>query len=390
MNIRNSASQVLGESCAAVSFRLTTVITPDGHVRYVVVDDGGSIVQPIADYLRYLDDTGKARNTLRVYGLGLAHYFAYVSEKDLDYPLVGVRARAGFVAWLKRPKLVSHLEPGRSVSQARSNATINLYLTAVSGFYDYLFRTEQISKNPNDQLAGPHRNRPYKGFLHHAAPKVVATNILAQAVARRKRPTTMSRDQVEQLRAACESKRDRALVRLIFETGLRPGEVLALWLEDVNIGELQIDVRDRGELPNLAEIKRPASERTLDVTQDLMNDLLAYVSEAHTEAVETNHVFLVSHGPRRGQPLRYAGLYAIFRRLEKRAGLSITPYVLRHTSLTILAEDGWSPERLQVRAGHKHFQTTMDHYVHPSRVRMRQAWEASTAAMTLNAAQGQR
>src|SRR5207244_2151302 len=212
----------------------------------------------------------------------------------------------GFVAWLKRPKQVRQLLPGRSVSQARSNTTINLYLTGVSGFYDYLFRTEQINKNPNDQLAGPHRNRPYKGFLHHAAPKLVTTNILAQAVARRKRPTTISKEQVEQLRAACECRRDRALVRLIFETGLRPGEVLALWLEDVNIGELHIDVRDRGELVNLAEIKRP------------------------------------------------------------------------------------SPERLQVRAGHRHFQTTMDHYVHPSQVRLRQAWEASRASMTLNAAQEQR
>ena len=375
---------------AGVCFRLAGVLTPDEHVRYVVVDAEGSVVAPITGYLRYLDDTGKARNTLRVYGLGLAHYFAYLSEKDLDYRSTGVRARAGFVAWLKRPKLMSHLEAGRSVSQARSNTTINLYLTAVSGFYDYLFRTEQIGKNPNDQLAGPHRNRPYKGFLHHAAPKLVTTNILAQAVARRKRPTTISKEQVEQLRAACECRRNRALVRLIFETGLRPGEVLALWLEDVNIGELHIDVRDRGELVNLAEIKRPASERTLDVTQELMNDVLVYVSEAHTEAVETNHVFLVSHGSRRGQPLRYQGLYAIFRRLEKRTGLSLTPYVLRHTSLTTLADAGWSPERLQARAGHRHFQTTMDHYVHPSQVRLRQAWEASRASMTLNAAQEQR
>src|SRR5258708_7687148 len=175
--VMNGASQVLGESCAAVSFRLTTVITPDGHVRYVVVDDRGSIVQPIGGYLRYLDDAGKARNTLRVYGLGLAHYFAYLTEVDLDYHSAGVRSRAGFVAWLKRSKQVRALRLGRSVSQARSNATINLYLTAVSGFYDYLFRTEQINKNPNDQLAGPHRNRPYKGFLHHAAPKVVTTNI---------------------------------------------------------------------------------------------------------------------------------------------------------------------------------------------------------------------
>ena len=81
-----------------MSYRLAEVQTPDGHVRYVVVDAEGSVVAPIAGYLRYLDDTGKARNTLRVYGLGLAHYFAYVSEKDLDYHLAGVRARAGFVA----------------------------------------------------------------------------------------------------------------------------------------------------------------------------------------------------------------------------------------------------------------------------------------------------
>ena len=44
-------------------------------------------------------------------------------------------------------------------------------------------------------------------------------------------------------------------------------------------------MRDRGELVNLAEIKRPASVRALDVSQELMNELLAYASEAHTEAV---------------------------------------------------------------------------------------------------------
>ena len=133
---------MLAESHAAQSFRLTTVITPEGHVRYVVVNAEGSIVQPVAGYLRYLDDVGKARNTLRVYGLGLAHYFAYLGEKDLDYRSAGVRARAWFVAWLKRPKQVRQLQLGRSVYQARSNTTINLYLTAVSGFYDYLFRTD--------------------------------------------------------------------------------------------------------------------------------------------------------------------------------------------------------------------------------------------------------
>jgi integrase/recombinase XerD len=176
-----------------MKFTLANVVTPDGRVRYVVVDGDGALVESITRYLLYLDDSGKARNTLRVYGQGLAHYFAFLTEVDLDYHSAGVRSRASFVAWLKRSKQVHDLQLGRSISQARSNATINLYLTAVSGFYDYLFRTEQINKNPNDQLAGPHRNRPYKGFLHHAAPKVITTNVLAQAVARRKRPTTMSK-----------------------------------------------------------------------------------------------------------------------------------------------------------------------------------------------------
>jgi hypothetical protein len=127
---------------AGVCFRLAEVLTPDEHLRYVVVDAEGSVVARLAGYLRYLDDIGKARNTLRVYGLGLAHYFAYLGEKDLDYRSAGVRARAWFVAWLKRPKQVRQLQLGRSVYQARSNTTINLYLTAVSGFYDYLFRTD--------------------------------------------------------------------------------------------------------------------------------------------------------------------------------------------------------------------------------------------------------
>ena len=74
---------------AGVRFRLVQVLTPDEHLRYVVVDAEGSVVTPIAGYLRYLDDIGKARNTLRVYRLGLAQYFAYLSEESLEYRSAG-------------------------------------------------------------------------------------------------------------------------------------------------------------------------------------------------------------------------------------------------------------------------------------------------------------
>jgi hypothetical protein len=57
------------------------------------------------------------------------------------------------------------------------------------------------------------------------------------------------------------------------------------------IGENVVAVVDRGKPPNLAEIKRPASERHIHVSQDLVNQLLAYVTEAHTDEVATDHLF---------------------------------------------------------------------------------------------------
>ena len=166
---------------------------------------------------------------------------------------------------------------------------------------------------------------------------------------------------------------------------MRPGEVLALWLEDVHIQPPRLVVVDRGDLENLAEIKRPAAERDLDVSADLINRLLEYVTVAHTEAVMTNHVFLKQHGPRCGEPMDYADLRATFRRLGQRANVSVTPYLLRHTSLTTLARAGWAPEHLQVRAGHRHFQTTYASYVHPDPEGLRAEWERTAPVTTLEA-----
>jgi len=208
------------------------------------------------------------------------------------------------------------------------------------------------------------------------------SNVLRQREPRRAAPPTLDPDEVNALAAACRTARDRLLVQLLFETGLRPGEVLALWLEDVQINPPQMRVVDRGELPNLAEIKRPASERCLDVSADLINRVLSYVTVAHTEDVLTNHIFLKEHGPNRGQPMDYADLRGAFQRLSRRAEIQATPYRLRHTSLTNLARTGWAPEHLQIRAGHAHFQTTYSTYVYPRPEDLRAAWERTRGSTT--------
>lgn len=326
--------------------RVQEVYLPNSTRRYVVVDENGALVVPVARYLKYLDKTDRARNTLRSYAYALRLYFEYLQRKDLDFLSVTPDDMAGFVLWLKNPYRSTDLLPRQPAEQARANSTVNQTLTAVTGLYDYLWRRGEISYNLNEQLTrvlpvGAARFRSYKGFLHHAARNVqVRANVLRQKVPKQ-RPKTVTKQQVEALVGACNNPRDRLLLALLYESSLRIGEALALWIEDIDIPRMKLHVRDRGELENGAEIKTPAACRSVDVSRELINLLMDYLAVFHTDEVETNHVFIKLHGPHRGQPMTYSDVNNLFIRLRSATGIDATPHVLRHSSLTALSRADW-------------------------------------------------
>jgi integrase/recombinase XerD len=237
---------------------------------------------------------------------------------------------------------------------------------------------ENISTNMKEKTTTylPPRARRYKSFLHHITKgSPVAKNILKQKEDKRQRPPTITKAQVQELLDACTNQRDRLLVRLLYESALRVGEVLALWVEDIDVAENRLYVRDRGSLENGAEIKTIHAPRSIDVSSELIDEIVAYVGKAHTVEIETNHLFIKLQGSRAGQALTYADVDSLFRRLRRKTSIAVTPHVLRHTMLTFLAELGWQPELLQERAGHASFQQTYQTYVHPSPQALREAWE---------------
>ena len=118
-----------------------------------------------------------------------------------------------------------------------------------------------------------------------------------------------------------------------FETGMRIGEALALWLEDFDISGKKIHICDRGELENLAEIKTVESPRILDCTNELMDLFTEYVSTYHDADVETNHVLLKIRGDHKGTAMEYEDVDNLFRALRKKTGVYVTPHMFRHTSL---------------------------------------------------------
>lgn len=364
------------------------IVTPQHHSkRYVVVDEIGEMIIPVVRYLKYLDAIGRARNTLRSYAHSLSLYFTYLAQQNLDYQEVTLDDLGGFVLWLKNPYRSLKVLPVQPVVQARTNTTINNCITAVSGFYDYLWRQDDLAADLNEKTRTylPARARSYKGFLHHIAKgKLVEKNLLKQRLPKRGKPKTLSKEQIETLVNVCANIRDQLLLKLLYESSLRIGECLALWIEDVDVDGRKIHVRDRGPLPNDAEIKTPASCRSVDVSDELINQILDYLVLIHTDEVETNYLFIKLRGANSGQPLEYADINDLFQRLKEKTGIDAHAHLLRHSSLTSLAKSGMRPEVLRERAGHAQFQYTYQLYVHPSDEEMREEWEKTGAELHLS------
>lgn len=345
------------------------VKTEDGKERYFVADDDGLPIEPILKFIRFKDNTNYARNTLRMYCQHLKLYFEYLQQRELDFQDVTIDDLALFVNWLQNPYKILKVIPTHQVETERSPRTVNIVVNTVLAFYDYILRHEEYSNNISYRLkkfvATPSRN--FKGFLYGIAheQKKVTSNILKLKVPKSK-PKTLSKDEIGTLIRTCNNFRDKFLLTLLYETGVRIGEALSLWIEDFDISDMVIDLKDRGELENNAEIKTVSSPRRIDVSQNLVDMFMEYIAEYHTENVETNHIFIKLSGSNKYKSMNYTDVDNLFRTLKKKTDIYVTPHMFRHSSLTLLRMAGWQPELLRIRAGHKNIYTTLNTYIHPS------------------------
>lgn len=358
--------------------------TVDGRIRYYLADDSGIPVPPVLKYLKFKDNSGYARNTLRMHCIHLKHFFTYLGEVGKDYEQVSIDDLAGFLSWLKNPDILKKIVPLRFESEHQPQ-TINAMIDTVVMFYDYLLRHDDMENLLSEKLVkfvrDPGRN--YRSFLHGIAEnRMIKGHILKLSVPRMQL-RTISREDAAVLLDTCTNLRDYFLLYLLFESGMRIGEALSLWVEDFDMAGLTITLHDRGEMENLAEIKTVSSPRKLNCTQELMDLFTGYICEYHTAEIHTNHVFLKLRGGMAGKAMDYRDVDNLFRNLRKKTGIRVTPHVFRHTSLSLLYSAGWEPEMLRQRAGHKNIYTTLDTYVHPSEEEVAQAFRKASEGLKM-------
>ena len=345
------------------------VKTDEGKERYYLADSDGLPIESALSFIRFKDNTNYSRNTLRMYCQHLKLYFEYLEQREINFQDVTIDDLALFINWLQNPYKSLKVIPVHLTDTARNPRTVNIVINTVLAFYDYILRHEEYSNNISDRLkkfvSTPSRN--FKGFLYGIAydKKKVTSNILKLKVPKSK-PKTLTKAEITILIKACNNLRDKFLLSLLYETGIRIGEALSLWIEDFDVSEMIIDIKDRGQLENNAEIKTVSSPRRIDISQNLVDVFMEYIVEYHTEEVETNHIFIRISGNNKNKAMTYIDVDNLFRMLNKKAGIYVTPHMFRHSSLTVLRMAGWQPELLRIRAGHKNIYTTMNTYIHPS------------------------
>lgn len=314
----------------------------------------------------------RSPNTVLSYASHLKLYWEFLRDSDLGWKAITLENLADFIAWLRRPdpRTIS-IKPEES---RRSEGTINGIISAVCGFYDYQERngnTEGIDIYRSQFQPG----RKYKSFLHHINKSKETRTRLLKLKQPKRIPKTLKEEQVNQLIVACNRIRDKFLICLLHETGMRIGQALGLRHEDVRSWDNEIQITPRNDNANGARAKAK-DLNVIHVSKELMSLYSEYITTEYPENIDSDYLFVNIWEGRVGYPLTYSTVQALFNRLSSNTGIKVTPHYFRHTHATDLIREGMPMAYVQKRLGHASIQTTIDTYVHVSNADVKQAYQA--------------
>jgi integrase/recombinase XerD len=220
-----------------------------------------------------------------------------------------------------------------------STRSIARHATTLRGFFGFLQQEGEISANPADLLTAPKIGLSLPKYL---SPRQV-DNLLDA-------PASNART----------GSRDRAMLDLLYATGLRVSELIQLRLSDFDESQGIVRVIGKGNKQRLVPVGRAA-----------LNAVESYVAGQRSQLLkgkESPFLFVTARGTR----MTRQGFWKLLRGHGKSAGLfrNLSPHVLRHTFATHLLEGGADLRSVQTMLGHADIGTTQI-YTHVMRSRLR-------------------
>ncbi|MEW6308188.1 MAG: site-specific tyrosine recombinase XerD [Bacillota bacterium] len=284
----------------------------------------------IGDFITYLSvERGLALNTLESYGRDLRQYSEFLTSGKFVGPETATRATV--ISYLL------HLE-----KQGKATATIARRLAALKSFYQYLVRERLLDRDPTANLESPK--------LQKRLPKVLTVKEVELLL---KQPNPMTP----------AGLRDRGMLELLYATGIRVSELVALDVTDVNL-----------EMGYVRCFGKGAKERIVPLGSIAQRSVHEYLSAGRGRLVRDpgeGALFVNHHGRR----LTRQGFWKIVKKYAQDAKVEkeITPHTLRHSFATHLLENGADLRSVQEMLGHADISTTQI-YTHITKGRLKEVY----------------
>ena len=268
----------------------------------------------IEDFEKFLiREKHASDNTVNAYMKDLEHFEGFVMSRGIS----GVTdvSNSDIVAYLMELK-----------KQGRSKSTVNRRLTSIRTFYKFLVREGRVKENPAEDIKSPRIEKKDIEFL--------------------------SIDEVNKLMTLPDESikgiRDRAILELMYATGIRASELIDMKLEDLNMRMGFVKCTGEHSKARIIPIGRPARHALEDYVYDARPVLL---KKSTSEKLFVNYA---------GESMTRQGLWKILKEYGEEAGLKIrlTPQVLRNSFAVHMLQNGADIKSIQELMGHEDIAAT--------------------------------
>jgi len=280
------------------------------------------------NYIAYLEAEKNASvYTVRNYTNDLLEFFGFVSGQGIDsLKDVNKQTLRGYLAHL--------------MEQGKAKSSIARKLSAIRSFYRYLMREEMISASPAATTVSPRLDKRLPISLTvDEAKRLVESPDISQP----------------------QGQRDRALLEMLYASGLRVSELVNMNVEQVNLATNEIRVWGKGSKERVVLIGTPAA-----------NALSVYMGDGRRELLggkKNNALFVNRYGGR----LAVRRVQKILEKYARTINKKVHPHILRHTFATHLLDGGADLKVVQELLGHADLQSTQI-YTHVTQSRARKIY----------------
>lgn len=281
----------------------------------------------IEDFCKYLlIDKKYSNNTISSYHKDLMKYYEFNQNKKLND--ITKNDIKNYIAYLKKQEL--------------NEKSISRNISSIRSFYKFLLIEKYITNNP---------------MLDIKLPKIKKTL-----------PNTLSIEEIDRLLDIKlidnYSYRNKAILELMYATGLRASEVISLKLNDIDLQMSLIRTLGKGNKERIIPIG--------DYATEILNEYIHKYRDLFIKKNQTDYLFLNNHGNK----LTRQGLFKIIKKIaqEKNIKTNFSPHTLRHSFATHLLQNGADLLTIQELLGHSDVSTTQI-YTHISNEQLKKNYQ---------------